>query len=579
MTTRRDILKFAGGAGVGVLFTPAPWRLITDAALWSENWPGVPIPARGEIHAKLTSCGLCAAGCAVRAKCVGEQPVALVGAHGGLCPFGLTGHHLPYHPERLREGQAKEAASAVAGAIAKCAPGERVAVLDLRPGRTASWTYRRAMATLANGVYIAPKAPAAAVNLGAAKTVLSLGAPLLDGWVAPGNAFTARSGFRLIQAETVESRTATLADDWLPIRPESEWALAAAIAGEITAAQAADFTGLPEMRIAALGRELRENGPSLVIDRTMSDMAVGVNVRLGSWGRTIGPRPDAPLPAEWKKSAPVTDLSAIADRSIRVLLIDESAPGEYLPWETIAAKLVADDAVVVAFAWSKLGYGRYARFALPTAVYPEAMDDLPGAVDAMSATFRLTAPLLKAPEYTVNPAEFVAGAVGMTVGDPLKERAEAIHKAGRAVPATFDEFWKSLNEGGVWTDTATVAAGRAPEPKPVKPGASTSDAELPLTVVLAEELGAVTLRSPLLSKLYQESNLRLGTHRIVMHPDAARDAHVEDGGRAILQTRCGKAEVEVSIHPGMAPGVVQVAGQPGIFDACGTSVRAKVVRA
>ena len=570
---------------MGVLFTPAPWRLITDTALWSENWPGIPRPARGEIHAKLTNCGLCAAGCAVRAKCVGEQPVALMGAHGGLCPFGLTGHHLPYHPERLQQGPAKEAAAAVAGAIAKCGPGERVAVLDLRPGRTASWTYRRAMAALANGVYIAPNPPAAAVNLGAAKTVLSLGAPLLDGWAAPGNVYAARSGFRLIQAEAVESRTAVLADAWLPIRPESEWALAAAIAGEMTAAQAADATGLPEIRITSLARELRENGPALVIDRGMSEMAVAVNVRLGSWGRTIGPRPESPVPAEWKKSAPVTELNAIADRSIRVLLIDESAPGEYLPWETIAAKLVSDDAVVVAFAWSKLGYGRFAPFALPTAVYPEALDDLPGAVDSLSATFRLTPPLLKAPENLVNPTEFVASAAGLTIGDPLKERAEAIHKTGRAVPATFDEFWKSLNEGGVWTDTELLP--RSPErgnghgwqPKFVKPDAMTGDAELPLTVVVAEERGAATLRSPLLSKLYQESNLRLGAHRIAMHPDAARDARVEDGGSAILHTRCGKTEIEVAIDSSVPPGIVLVAGRPGIIDACGTSARAKVVRA
>ena len=68
----------------------------------------------------------------------------------------------------------------------------------------------------------------------------------------------------------MESRTAVLADEWLPIRPESEWALAAAIAGEMSASQAADATGLPEIRISALARELRENGPALVIDRGMS---------------------------------------------------------------------------------------------------------------------------------------------------------------------------------------------------------------------------------------------------------------------------------------------------------------------
>ena len=113
----------------------------------------------------------------------------------------------------------------------------------------------------------------------------------------------------------------------------------------------------------------------------------------------------------------------------------------------------------------------------------------------------------------------------------------------------------------------------------MKPEAAPADAELPLTVVIAEERGAATLRSPLLSKLYQESNLRLGANRIAMHPDAAREASVEDGGRAVLQTRCGKTEVEVAIDSGVPPGIVQVAGRPGIFDACGTSARAKVVRA
>src|ERR1017187_10654041 len=93
MRNRRDIFKFAGGAVAGAFFTPAPWRLLTDTALWSENWPGVPRPARGEIRSKFTNCALCPAGCAVRARCVGDQPVSLAGVRGGLCPFGLAAHH------------------------------------------------------------------------------------------------------------------------------------------------------------------------------------------------------------------------------------------------------------------------------------------------------------------------------------------------------------------------------------------------------------------------------------------------------------------------------------------------------
>src|ERR1051325_101991 len=152
-STRRKLIQFAGGAAVGALFTPAPWRLDTDTALWAENSPGVPRPARGEIRTRFTTCSLCDAGCALRARCVGEQPVALAGVRGGLCPFGVTAHHLPYHPARLRNGPAEEAAAAYAQALAKRKPGEYVAVLDLRPGRTASWTYRRAMAAVENGVY------------------------------------------------------------------------------------------------------------------------------------------------------------------------------------------------------------------------------------------------------------------------------------------------------------------------------------------------------------------------------------------------------------------------------------------
>src|ERR1035441_10081278 len=161
-TTRREVMMFAGGSAVGVLFTPAPWRLLTDTALWSENWPGIPRPARGEIRARYTNCSLCPAGCAVRARSVGDQPVALAGvaghplSHGALCAFGLAGHHLPYYPARLKQGPVKEGTAAVAQGIAKCGPAEYVVTLDLRPARTASWTYRRAMAQVKNGRYVAP---------------------------------------------------------------------------------------------------------------------------------------------------------------------------------------------------------------------------------------------------------------------------------------------------------------------------------------------------------------------------------------------------------------------------------------
>ncbi len=365
MTTRRAAVQAIAGSAVGVLFTPAPWRLIQDSALWSENWPGIPRPVRGEISFKSTHCTLCPAGCAVRARCVGERPVSLAGENGGLCALGVTGHHLPYYPGRVKQGPVEEARAAAA----RVEPPERVAVLDLRPGRTASRVYRRAMAAAPNGMYLTPAEPPVVVNLSAAKTVLSLGAPLLEGWIALPEVLAVRDRFRLVQVEPGLSRTAALADDWLAT---------------------ADAPALAR----------RMEGPVLVIDREMSPAVVALNRELGGWGHTIAARPDPPG----------TRIEAVEDRSIRLLYIDESHPGPAMLWPSIEPKL-APGAVVIVFAWSREGYARHAGFVLPAAVYPEVADDLPNG--------RAATPLVERPEWAVDPVEFITK---VNLAEALKSR-------------------------------------------------------------------------------------------------------------------------------------------------------------
>jgi hypothetical protein len=568
VTTRRDLFKFAGGAAIGALFTPAPWRLITDTALWSENWPGIPQPASGEIRAKFTHCALCPAGCAVRARCVGDQPVSLAGVRGGLCPFGVTGHHLPYHPARLRHGPVEEAAKA----IAQCRPDEKVAVLDLRPGRTASWTYRRALAAKSNGVYLAAPRDGVSYDLAGVKTVLSLGVPVLDGWGAPGTVFAAREHFRLIQAEAVESRTAALADWWLAVRPGSEDLVARAIAGEISVADASAGTGIP---LAGVIDELQKNGPALVIG---GPAAIAANRALGALGKTAVAQNEAPVPEEWKKTAaPVTELASLPDRSIRVLLIDESAAGGFVEWAQIEKKLVSDHPMVLTVACSRGGYARYAQAALPAAVYPEVTDDFPPAVDSVAPTFRIATPLVKAPQSVANPVELLGG----VAGDPLRDRAAAIHKTGIGSVTTYadgkttavkdltaDDFWKALNGGACWTGPEERRAPATVETPQVK-----GDAGLPL-LVSVEGLPAGMLISPLMSKVYQESNLRLAPNRVALHPAEARQYGIEDGGRAVLETSRGRVLVAVTVDSSVPPGVVQA----GSRSLCGGAARARVVR-
>jgi len=580
-TTRRDLFKFAGGAAVGALLSPAPWRLITDTALWSENWPGIPRPARGEISAKFTNCTLCPAGCAVKARCVGAQPVSLAGvaghpmSRGALCPFGIAGHHLPYHPERLRSGPVQRVAEEVARAMAARQTSEYVAVFDPRPGRTASWTYRRALHAIPGGLYIRPAAPwsGAAVNLDAARIVVSFGMPLLDGWGTPGNVVAAREHFRLIQVEAVESRTAAMADLWLPVRPGQERALAAALAGGT-----AEGTGIAQELVRQVAGELATNGPALVLGPADWPEIAELNRQCGAAGRTIVARRETPVPEAWQPGAAETGWSAVEDGSLRVLLIDEGAGGgDYVPWSTIERKL-APGAAVVAFTGTPEGYARHANYALPVAVYPEAVDDIPAAVDSPVAVFRLSASLVAPPEGLVSATDFVSHLAGIDAAAALRERADAICAAGRgrvfqtasgAVTALKemkpDDFWKALSEGGCWLDE--------PDPKAPPPELSTGAAGFTASFAIAETRGA-GLVSPLLSKLHEESHLRLGKHEVALHPSSG----FRDGDRAALETGCGRILVVVRRDSSVPPGVVQAAAGADLIDLCGAAESARVVR-
>jgi hypothetical protein len=592
-TTRRNLLKFVGGGAAGALLTPAPWRLITDSALWSENWPGIPRPAHGEITARFTHCTLCPAGCAVRARCVAGQPVSLTGvkphavSHGALCPWGIAGHHLPYHPARVRQGPVKEATAAVAQAIAQRGAGEHVAVLDLRPGRTVSWTYRRAMAAIDGGLYLTPRQPGYSIDLAAAKTVISFGAPLFDGWGTPGNVLAARANFRLIQIEPVETRTAAMADLWLPIQPGSEFMLAAALAGNMTLAEAALITGVGEQAIAAV-QEAALSGQAVVLAADAVSPLMSLNGKNGALGRTVVERPEAPVPEAWKKSAPGMAMDDAADGAIRVLLIDESLPGGYIPWHKIAPKL-APGAVVVVFTSSNDGYAQHAQFVLPTAVFPETAEDIGPAIDTVAAVFRIAAPLIAPVVPAVDPAGFVARLAGLPASEPLRERAAAIHQAGRGVlldytaakstpvkDVTVDDFWKTLNQGGCWMDDS--AKRTAPEHLAFPAAGEPPRDERPLTVVVAEPRRG-GLESPLMSKLERESNLRLAANRVALSPDGARASGIENGDRAVFETALGRLSVVVTIDASVPAGVVEVAGGPRIADLCGGNRRARVVRA
>jgi len=437
-------------------------------------------------------------------------------------------------------------------------------------------------------LYLAPQQINYAIDLAAAKTVISFGAPLLDGWGTPGNVFAARSGFRLVQIEPVESRTAALADVWLAVKPGTEATIAAALVGETTPADAARATGADEQAIGAL-QEAAQSGRAVVVAADPASPLMSVNAKLGAMGRTIVARQEAPVPESWKKAAPATQVAAARDRSIRVLLIDESLPGGYVPWSQIEPKLAAN-ATVVVFSSTTEGYARHAKYVLPSPVFPEAMEDIGPAIDTTAAVFRLAAPLVAPVVPVVTAGDVAARLAGLPKTDAMRERAGIIHKSGRGTLLSYadakstaakdlsaDDFWKALNAGGCWMDDAVKKI--APE-KWDFTAAAPSEEKLPLVLVAAETHSG-GLESPLMSKVERESNLRMTANCVALSPGDARASGIETGARCILQTACGRLEAVATIDANLPLGVAAVSGGPRMADLCGGAppAAAKVVRA
>lgn len=296
--TRRSLLKFMGGAVVGSVLSPLPWKLLDDAAIWTQNWSMIARAPRGPVSHKFTTCQMCPIGCGMRARLVGTSfvsawPVTGHPAAGTLCPLGLAAAQMRYHPSRVRGVARRDRtgadpswrivdADATTGELgrrlAACrsrGAADSVAIVDLRPGRALSRLYREFLARQGGGIYAtAPdawQASAAAfagmATVGAlvpapdparARTVLNFGAPLTAGWRGPDITPHAAGGPRLIQVDPAATITAARADRWLPARPGSEAPVALALAHVLV------FESLAgDARVNALADLPHENGGTL----------------------------------------------------------------------------------------------------------------------------------------------------------------------------------------------------------------------------------------------------------------------------------------------------------------------------
>jgi hypothetical protein len=514
--TRRNLLAWGGGAVTGLAFTPVPWKLLDDTAKWTQNWSWIPQPSRGPVEIKQAACSLCPKGCGLRVRMAAGWPVGVAPAsghpvsEGALCPLAFGAHQLNWHPLRLREARHDGASASWKEARAAfrraCAEGP-VAVVDGRPGRAASAVLER-FAREHGSYHVAPcrevqalasyarwsgvPAGALGLDLDAAKTVVSFGAPLLDGWCAAGRFARrwAQREMRLIQIEPSLSHTAACAARWIANRPGSDAALAAGIARvlgrgripNITLAEAAEQSGVPVESIQDLGREIASGGPALAISGGDQPAVAALNLALGG---SVVQREEAKA---W---------TALAGAH-RAILIDSSVPWEYEP--------MARGEVFRFAAWD--GGGSRSGWLLPAAGFLEELSELPSAPASPSATYALS-PRLVTPRHEVsNAVELVEGSLEDTVRARceriLRENAGTLHRRGETagVPLAGVKLQEELLAGAVWVDDPKRRRPLRcdleawPETRAAQPAANWSSGwPLPVLPTLA-------------TKLFQESNLR-----------------------------------------------------------------------
>ena len=299
---RRSFLSFLVGGAAGTALSPLPWKLTDDISIWTQMWPWVPIPEKGEVSYVTSACTLCPGGCGISVRKVDERVVKIEGLaghpinDGGLCTLGLAGAQLLYGPQRVKAPMKK-----VGGRLVEIsweeALGEIAARLkELRESGQAhhvaciAGTDRGTVPELLNRlltVYGSPQffrvpsiqdtyeltlylmqgvRASAGFDFENTDYVLSFGSGLLDGWGTPVNIFQAHSrwcerGGKLVQIEPRQSRTAAKADSWIPINPGTEGALALGLAGVIVKESLynADFVNTQSSGFESWQRVLLEN--------------------------------------------------------------------------------------------------------------------------------------------------------------------------------------------------------------------------------------------------------------------------------------------------------------------------------
>ncbi len=272
---RKDFLKIGWGTllggATGFVLSGTPFMALQWAVEWTQDQF---VPSRGEEKALTTICEACPSKCTMSVRTFGDRAVQL-NTSNRSCPLGQNALQLLYHPERIKQplkrvgskGSGKfapvsweEAIKDISGKmneLIKNNKGGEIASVSKDTNAASMLLERLVKKSGSNHNYFDASVDTlttstlnGVVEYDFEKTdfILSFGAKLLEGWGDQATINTAfnswkKKGTKLFQVDTNNSRTASLADRWIPVKPGTEPILAMGIANYLITKKKASSGG------------------------------------------------------------------------------------------------------------------------------------------------------------------------------------------------------------------------------------------------------------------------------------------------------------------------------------------------
>ncbi len=634
---RRDFLKVLGvtGAGAGLVgcSTDHVEKLMPYVTPPEDITPGVATWYS-------TACGECSAGCGVWVKSMDGRAIKLEGnpnhpiSGGALCARGHSSLQALYNPDRVtqpmrRNGDEFEpidwdaAEGMLTNAIQDAGTATRF--LSGRVGPSLAALMDEVVTEIGGerveyeALSEAPLREAVRIAFGrdeiphfdfeSADLILSFGADFIETWLSPVEnmrGFARSSGVddtdgsktRFVFLGSRLSLTGQNADDWYPIRPGTEGAVALALANALvqrgadagpynsivqgySLSAAAEEAGIPVDSLEELVEHLASAEAPLILgpgvagqhrNATASNLAAMV---LNSVSGAIGTTVHFDRSLTGAATRPYSELFGLiqemAAGSVQALVLHGTNPAYSLPPAAGFREAVEGVGFKVAIVSQMDETAELADLVLPDRHYLESWGDSnprPGLWTVQQPAMR------PVPHFDSRPCGDVllslAGHLGADLGaetfhDYVRNRWSDLHADAGSPGGTFDVFWRQLLRDGL-VELPTDGAGQVSLQSPDR--ALTFDAPAldgdedghVLVVYPSSRFGDGSgANRPWLQELPDPVSKIAWHSWVEIHPDTASEMGVRKGDIVRLRSPHGEVELPVFTYPGVRADTVAVA--------------------